>query len=152
MSSKPSNNLPGVSGDLNTRKASVGIDFANPYREMIENKLKEYEQLTGIRLSFQEAVKLSVAYFFPVSDYEPQTEIFVEEFLGNPHKDKNPAELDKIDPDKLKTKYAGRQKQFRTDKLSEEEVSDKYVELRDKTEQIAKESASRTRVNFGGNK
>jgi hypothetical protein len=146
---KPSNNIPGIIGKLNVDKKTIGIAVPEPYRLLVEARLEELAKYTGIKFTFQEALKMSLAYFFPVPEFELQTEIFVEEFLGNPHDGKAPTIGERIDPSMLKPLYVER----RTKAEKEAMASKVYEQLHGKVEEICKSSAeqfsSKRRLVFG---
>ena len=148
---KPSNNIPGVSGKLNVDKKTIGIAFPEPYRLLVEARLEELAKYTGIKFTFQEAMKMSLAYFFPVPEFETQTELFVEEFLGNPHTGKAPTIGEKIDQAMLKPLFVEK----RTKVEKEAMASKVYEQLHGKVEEICKSSAEQSsikkRIVFGEN-
>ena len=101
---KPSNHLPGVTGKYETPKESIGIQLGHEYKVLIQKRLEDIKKVSGVEMTVQEAIKLAVAYFFPVDGFERSTQIYVEEILGNIHTGLAPSK--EVNPEDLKMKLS----------------------------------------------
>jgi hypothetical protein len=88
---KPALNIPGMVGKLSENRTPVSLQFPPEYINQCKARLDliQKEVNPADRLSFQDAIKIAVAAFFPIEGFEEETALFVNAFLGTPFLPKN---------------------------------------------------------------